>query len=81
MPTYRFAEVPVYAEKSVPCTVCGKKVRRQKKFAQTLNPFNKDAQGRPKTSGQIRVELRAEADAWKAEPETHPKCEAGGSDA
>lgn len=81
MPTYRFAEVPVYAEKSVPCTVCGKRVRRERKFVQTLNPFNKDADGNVKNADQIRVELRAKADAWKSEPETHPKCaKAGGSD-
>jgi hypothetical protein len=81
MPTYRFERVPLTASKSVPCTECGKKVRRQRTFEQTLNPFNKTADGRVKTYKDIYPELRAKADAWKAEPETHPKCAAGGSDA
>ncbi|MFE3657219.1 hypothetical protein [Streptomyces sp. NPDC059165] len=79
MPTYRFQPVPWTAKKSVPCTVCGKKVRRQRTFEQTLNPFNKTADGRVKTIKDIYPELQAKAAAWQAEPETHPKCEAGES--
>ena len=74
MPTYRFERVPLTVHKSVPCTGCGKKVRRQRTFEQTRNPFNKNADGFPKSYGDIYRELNEEGDAWKAEPETHPKC-------
>lgn len=74
MPTYRFRPVTHQVTKSVPCTVCGKKVRRQRTFSQTLNPFNKNAAGLPKTEVEIARELVAKAEAWQGEPETHPKC-------
>lgn len=74
MPTYRFERVPWTAKKSVPCTVCGKKIRRQRTFEQTLNPFNKTTDGRVKTIKDIYPELRAKADAWRNEPETHDAC-------
>lgn len=75
MPTYRFEEVKGYYDKKVPCTVCGRQVRRQRTFSQTLNPFNKNAQGELKTRKEIYAELHEKGTAWKAEPETHPKCE------
>jgi hypothetical protein len=75
MTTYRFTEYPLTEKKSVPCPVCGKKVRRQRTFSQTLNPFNKNADGSVKTVPDIYRALRVEADAWKAETETHPGCE------
>lgn len=74
MPTYRFSEVPLYGTKSVPCAGCGKKLRRQRKFFQTLNPFNKDADGRPKTVQQIHAELAEECRQWEQEPETCRNC-------
>ena len=75
MPTYRFEEVPRQFTKSVPCTVCGRKVRRQRTFSQTINPFNKNAAGQVKTFGEIYTELAEKGEAWQAEPETHTKCE------
>lgn len=75
MPTYRFTEYPLTFRKSVPCTVCGKKVRRQRTFSQTLNPFNKNEDGSVKTVPDIYQALRVQADAWKGEPETHTGCE------
>jgi hypothetical protein len=75
VPTYRFQEVPLYAQKSVPCSGgCGKKLRSQRKFSQTLNPFNKDAEGRPKTSLQIYAELSAQAQEWKTAAEMCAAC-------
>lgn len=72
--TTRFERVPLTVKKSVPCTECGKAVRRQRTFEQTRNPWNKNADGRPKTYADIYRELGAKGDAWKDEPETHPKC-------
>lgn len=76
MPTYRFEKVPLTATKSVPCTICGKKVRRQRTFMQTINPFNKHTDGIPKSRVDILRELKAQADDWETAAETHPKCEA-----
>ncbi|MGW2740552.1 hypothetical protein ACWC4D_40965 [Streptomyces sp. NPDC001288] len=76
MPTYRFQEVPLHGTKTVQCSGgCGKKLRRQRKFFQTLNPFNKAADGRPKTVQQIYAELTEQAEQWKAAPETCRSCE------
>lgn len=77
MPTYRFQEITHQVTKSVPCTVCGKRVRRQRTFFQTINPFNKNAEGQVKTLPEIMRELVAEGTDWQAEPETHSKCENG----
>lgn len=74
MPTYTFREVPLYGTKTVPCSGCGKKLRRQRKFSQTLNPFNKAADGRPKTAKQIQDELATEIRQWEQEPETCGAC-------
>jgi hypothetical protein len=76
MTTYRFATVPWQAIKSLPCPSCGRKVRRQRTFTQTLNPWNKDpASGLPRTMQQILAALKVEAEAWQAKPDTCSKCE------
>jgi hypothetical protein len=77
MTTYRFPDVGyVLAKKSVPCASgCGKKVRRQRTFTQTLNPFNKNAAGAVKTVPEIRAENKECAEEWKAKPETCSACE------
>lgn len=66
MTTYRFEEIKQQARKRVPCDECGKKVSRQRTFSQTLNPFNKNADGEPKSPQEIDEELAAEAQAWQA---------------
>ncbi|WP_032914762.1 hypothetical protein [Streptomyces sp. NRRL B-11253] len=75
--THRFERIPLTAKKSVPCTGCGKKIRRQRTFEQTLTPFNKNADGAIKDYAVIYRELEAMAAKWQAEPETHPACEGG----
>lgn len=78
--TYRFVEVKYPVSKSVPCAVCGKKIRRSTSFTQTINPFNKHKTGpnagQVKTRGEIWQELAAEAEAWQPVA-THPKCRGG----
>jgi hypothetical protein len=74
-PTYVFPEVKLYGQvKNLPCPECGKKLRRTRTFVQTESPFNKNAQGQPASRDEIRAKLRAEADAWKAQPETCNSC-------
>jgi hypothetical protein len=50
------------------CPVCGKRMRRQKTFSQTQNPFNKNPDGTVKTRQEIYRSLGAEVKAWLAEP-------------
>jgi len=57
------------------CLVCGKPAIRSMTFEQTLNPWNKNADGSIKSAREIGRELLAEATAWSAEPPTHVKCE------
>ncbi len=44
----------------------GKKRQQTRKFFQTINPFNKGADGLPKSRDQIMSELQAEKAAWLA---------------
>jgi len=71
----KFDEIPYYAEKVGRCEACGRSASRTKRFFQTLNPFNKNEQGLPKTQEEILNELRLEAEAWEKEPIFHAKCE------
>lgn len=63
---YIFEEVAVKATKRW-TDETGRKRQQTRKFFQTLNPFNKDADGNPKTAQQIMAEIRAQRDAWLAE--------------
>lgn len=72
--TTRFEVVKQRATKYLPCPVCGKKVRRERTFEKTINPFNRNADGQVKTRTEVREDVRAEALAWQHQPEPHQKC-------
>lgn len=74
MTRYVFEEVTVPASKNVKCATCGKSVRRSKTFMATLNPFNVNEAGDPKSRGEILVGLRQKATAWLTEPEECTPC-------
>ena len=57
-----FREIKLYGKKKFKCD-CGKRVRRRKKFYQTINPWNQ------KTPSQITNELCIEIKQWQEEPE------------
>lgn len=69
-----FDEVSYRATKSGVCS-CGKRASRSEKFWQTLNPFNKNATGSPKTRDEILNELKESAQAWRNAPVRHARCE------
>jgi hypothetical protein len=69
-----FVPVKLYATKTGKCTVCGKYVKRQTIFEQTLNPFNKNKEGIPKNKIEIYKELYIERTNWMKEPIKHKKC-------
>lgn len=51
--------------KVVECPRCYGKRRAQKTFHQTVNPFNKNDDGTPKTYQQVLESVQAQADAWE----------------
>lgn len=46
----------------------GKRRQETRKFSQTINPFNRNADGTIKTREEIMKELIAKRDAWLKEP-------------
>lgn len=60
----RFQKVKFQTHRTGTCSVCGKRWKRSKTFSQTLNPFNRNAQGEVKTYSEIFEELREEARMW-----------------
>ena len=68
-----FERVGFKREKIGKCQ-CGKRRVRRKEFWNTLNPFNKNAEGKPKTREEILVKLREEAEIWMKEPIYCDKC-------
>jgi len=46
----------------------GKKRQKTRKFYQTVNPFNNNKDGSPKSESEIRTEIIAERDKWLAQP-------------
>ncbi len=72
-----FEKVKLRTSKRTRCEWCGKWLRRSTTLWQTLNPFNMDAVGSPKTRAIIVRELHEQAAKWKAEPLTCQDCEHG----
>jgi len=72
--THTFPEIVVRRSKSGYCHACGKRVRRSRTFSETVNPFNRNEDGAPKSPAEVRVSVNNMADAW--EPDfTHERCE------
>lgn len=57
------------------CTQCGKRRKRTKRFEQTLNPFNKNKDGLPKTEFEIQIENSEACSKWRYEPFICATCE------
>jgi hypothetical protein len=74
MTIYRFEAVTLTGQKTVKCDNCGKWLRRQRTFQQTLNPYNKNAQGELKSRREMNAELNKAIAAWRMEPETCQGC-------
>lgn len=73
---YTFDEVSLIGHKSGKCR-CGKRVKRQMKFWQTLNPYNVGKTGNPKTRSEIISELQKQIEDWKQESVLCTSCEQG----
>lgn len=66
--TLRFEVVKVLAEKSGKCPVCGKRVKRRRTFKGTINPFNKNVNGRVKNRSEVYADQLAKANEWRMLP-------------
>jgi hypothetical protein len=74
--TIRFERVPLTVSKTVRCTGCGKRLRRQRTFEMTLNPWNRNARGQPRTRQEILAALDAKAAEWQQQqPEVCGTCQ------
>lgn len=71
--TYVFQEVARIGTKTGKCG-CGKTRTRRQKVWQTLNPYNRNAAGSPKSAAEIVVELDEQIQKWRLEPITCEKC-------
>lgn len=71
----KYDDIKQPASKSLKCTGCGRRVRRQRQFSQTRNPFNKNAAGEVKTYQEIRAELIDQARAWEKIPVICGQCQ------
>lgn len=67
MPTYRFQEVKRSKTVKFKCP-CGKRFQRTVSATQTINPFNKNADGLVKTYTEIWKELGEQLAAKNADP-------------
>lgn len=77
--TYRttFEKVEMYGTKSVKCAGgCGRRLKRSTTVYQTINPYNKAADGRLKDHYDIRAELVVQLDEWERKPELCIHCDA-----
>ena len=73
--TTRYERVSRTAPRSGACSVCGAKGKRQKRFSQTLNPYNRNDQGLVKTYDEIQSELVIEVKEWSEGQFVHERCE------
>jgi hypothetical protein len=70
-----FAVIRERAKKAGVCRECGKRCTRSKTFEQTVNPWNKNKDGSPKTPDEIRAELRVTVKTWIGEAIICASCE------
>ena len=68
MTTYNFQEVSVIAEKSGKCPKCGKTYTRKKKIWNTINPWNRNADGSIKTWDEVYENVLKDREEWLKEP-------------
>jgi hypothetical protein len=71
--TTTYDRVTIKVSQRGECPVCGKPVRRQETLGQTINPFNRNSDGSPRTAQDIRTALIAESAQWKPDF-THDSC-------
>jgi hypothetical protein len=69
-----YEQVTQRVTKNLPCPSCGKKVRRSTTISNTVNPFNKNADGEIRTRAEVRACVLALAAEWQTRPEICRDC-------
>jgi hypothetical protein len=79
MTTVRFQEIKARKQVTLPCRVCGKKVKRAVTVIYTVNPFNKTKYGVPKSRKEVyedaKTTVAADAEALVATGVMCRKCQ------
>lgn len=75
--TVKFQEVKRWGKKVGKCD-CGKRRVRQTTICHTINPFNKNNDGQPKSFYEVLADVENELSQWKAEPIFCGDCEPPG---
>lgn len=70
-----FDQIVSQGWKSGRCVVCGKQAERSRQFTNTVNPFNRNADGTQRTHAEVRANVERQRREWEAEPVTHARCE------
>ena len=71
---YVYEQVTQQATKNLPCPSCGKKVRRSTTISNTVNPFNKNAEGEVRSRAEVRACVLDLAAQWQAQAEVCTPC-------
>lgn len=79
-PTYTFTKITQPVRKTGRCPECGARRTRSTTLYQTLSPFNRAADGSPKSVAEIRAELRQEAATWQPDFMCSDDCAARGAE-
>lgn len=60
-----YDRLTVTGHKTLPCPECGKRVRRQRTFGQTVSPYNRNSDGTVKTAAEVRASVVASVREWE----------------
>jgi len=76
MTVHKYTGPSVQAVRRAPCRICGQRMTKRRTFSATVNPFNKRADGTPKTFTEVLADVQNQADAWQPDPKifTHTVC-------
>jgi hypothetical protein len=74
--TETYDRVRATARRRVVCDVCGQKRYIQRTFTATVNPFNRNVDGTPRSAGQVQSVVNAQARDWEPDENerVHEKC-------
>jgi len=79
MVTYVYERITARGRRSGTCDVCGKPAQRSRTFENTVNPFNRNADGTVRTRTEVRANVSRLAREWELGQVRHAGCEAGPS--
>lgn len=73
--TTTFQIVRAFGARAGKCVGCGKHIRRQRTFERTINPWNRNSDGLPKSYSEVLADVDADRAAWMAKELRCTACE------